>query len=794
MNRHFTLLIAILLLKSVALSAQERRPQTELKVPGHDLHTNRVNLLHRLAPRLDGEGLTISIKEGRYDTTDIDLQLRHLPSPLAADFTATHASLMATLAAGAGNSYYTGRGVARAARLTTADFLNLWPDGRDYYESGNVSVQNHSYGVGIENFYGADAAAYDASVRELPYLLHVFSAGNQGDRTSEEGPYAGIAGYANLTGSFKMAKNVLTVAAADNTLSIPAQASKGPAYDGRLKPDITAAGQDGSSGAAALASGVSVLLQQTYLDETGQLPPAALVRALLFTGAEDIGPTGIDYQSGFGNLNAWRAWQILDRKRYYLGSLEENAKDSLTISLPPNVNELKITLTWTDPPADSLAAKALINDLDLELFHPATGQTWRPWLLSAFPHPDSLAQPAHRGRDTLNNQEQISLTLPAAGAYRIRIKAGDLPHTPQGFALAYDWDTLGHFSWTHPAPGDHLEAAETISLRWNTTLPSSPAILEYTLDEGLHWQLIADTVDLENEFWRWEAPDTFARARLRLRTPTGAFPTPDFYIYQGMKLQVGFNCEESALLYWDRLKITDEYVVYALEERYMQPIAVLQDTFLQIEKATNPAAYYAVGPKLSDTPENLRGPTIDYNQQGIRCYFKNFFAGVTGGGAVQLRINLGTLFGIRALTFQKLVGEEYQPLGTVTPNGGLTYDFLDPNLNEGNSYYRVRLDLLDGSTIYSNIQNVFYVPPETYRVFPNPVHDGERLNIIAGTTDESERIFYLFDGMGRQVGVIPIEVSYEFLELNFLPEGLYFYQIRKDGAQQQTGRIVVVRE
>jgi hypothetical protein len=37
---------------------------------------------------------------------------------------------------------------------------------------------------------------------------------------------------------------------------------KGPAFDGRIKPEMVAFGIDGSSGAAALVSGVAILLQQ----------------------------------------------------------------------------------------------------------------------------------------------------------------------------------------------------------------------------------------------------------------------------------------------------------------------------------------------------------------------------------------------------------------------------------------------------------------------------------------------------------------------------------------------------
>jgi hypothetical protein len=57
--------------------------------------------------------------------------------------------------------------------------------------------------------------------------------------------------FANLTGNFKMAKNVLTIAAIDSTDEIPDLSSAGPVYDGRLAPQLTAPGPNGTSDAAA---------------------------------------------------------------------------------------------------------------------------------------------------------------------------------------------------------------------------------------------------------------------------------------------------------------------------------------------------------------------------------------------------------------------------------------------------------------------------------------------------------------------------------------------------------------
>src|SRR6185436_3891052 len=93
----------------------------------------------------------------------------------------------------------------------------------------------------------------------------------------------------------------------------------------------------------------------------------------------------------------------------------------IPIVIPPGMQQIKITMAYTDPPAQPNAFKALVNDLDLELLLVPSGQTWKPWTLSTAPNKDSLLLPAVRNKDSINNVEQISVDQPAAGNYEVRI-------------------------------------------------------------------------------------------------------------------------------------------------------------------------------------------------------------------------------------------------------------------------------------------------------------------------------------------------------------------------------------
>jgi hypothetical protein len=129
-----------------------------------------------------------------------------------------HAKIIASLAGGAGNSFYTGKGLAWKSKFYPSSYAILFPDDGNLLLQNNVSVQNHSYGTIIQNFYGAEAAAYDIQTAQNKNILHVFSSGNKGQEASTQGLYATISGYATITGNFKMAKNIITVAAIDTSL------------------------------------------------------------------------------------------------------------------------------------------------------------------------------------------------------------------------------------------------------------------------------------------------------------------------------------------------------------------------------------------------------------------------------------------------------------------------------------------------------------------------------------------------------------------------------------------------
>ena len=761
-----------------------RKPHEEAILGDLDLGTNKINTVHRQFPQWNGENTTVSIQENLFDTSDIDIAGRYLRTSLSPATYSTHATNMATMIAGAGNSWYLGRGAAPGSLVSSSDFANLLPDADSAYRQYHISVQNHSYGVGIENFYGADAAAFDISSINNPALLHVFSSGNVGLSADTAGTYAGLPGFANLTGSFKMAKNIITVGATDSFGVVAPLSSKGPAYDGRIKPDLVAFGIDGSSGAAALVSGVALILQQAYKDTNGSLPANELVKAILVNSADDVGNKEVDYATGFGALNALNAARTLRDHRYINDSIAKDEVKTYSLSIPPHIQKVKLTLAWNDQPAFPNAAKALINDLDLELVNTSSGALWKPWVLNPSPNLDSLQQTARRGRDSLNNIEQITIDDPSPGNYIIRVKGYQVTTLQQAFYIAYQLDTANVFEWQFPVATDYLFPSSLNTLRWKSSYPETSGNLEYSIDSGTSWQRI-DSISLTTGYYNWHTPSITGIILFRMNIGNSYFISDTLTIADRTPIDVGFNCADSFLYHWNKLPAIDTYRVYHLGSRYLEPMFITTDSFTVLQKNTNPSLYYAVAPVIAGR-EGVKSYTLNYTTQGVECYIRSFLATLYNNTA-QLQLELGSLYNINKIVLEKLSATGFKQIQQVSSISELA-NFTDSTLLQGINTYRIKLELAGGGTIYSETESVNYFNSSDFIVFPNPVSQSQTVKILV--KDPNMALLQIFSISGVKVFEKIIDDVQVTIPVGFLSKGLYILQLTNN-SNKTTSKLIV---
>jgi len=418
---------------------------------------------------------------------------------------------------------------------------------------------------------------------------------------------------------------------------------------------------------------------------------------------------------------------------------------------------------------------------------PATNESWQPWVLSSYPDKDSLALPAFRGRDSLNTTEQITLDNPVPGTYVVRVKGSQIQtSSSQSFALAYQLDTVNKFNWTYPNSTDVLMADRTNVIRWQTNIAGTGS-LEYSAD-GIQWQTIGSSVDLSRNYFKWNAPDSNTTAFLRMNLPSSsAVVSNNFVISEPMHIDVGFDCPDSFLLYWNKFK-TDQYQLYRLGQKYLEPVQVVSDSFVVFKKSQHPELFYSVAPLLNGRP-GWRSFTINYTTQGVGCYVKTFFALLQNNNTALLTTELGTLYNVQEVAFQKLGSSGFQTIKTFFNPSALDLAFTDLQLTQGANLYRAQVQLNDGTIVYSNTDLAYFFPGQPVIIYPNPARQNQSINIIA--RDPGIYSIDLFDVNGKlahQQKLVTISQRMENLRLS---AGLYFVRITDDQGKAFVQKLIV---
>jgi hypothetical protein len=517
------------------------------------------------------------------------------------------------------------------------------------------------------------------------------------------------------------------------------------------------------------------------------LPAASLIKALLINGADDTGPPGPDHATGFGSLNAFRSMQALSDGSYSIGTVAAGQVQTIPLVIPAGIRGLKITLAWTDPPAAVNASRALVNDLDLNLSDPTGGHTWLPWVLSTFPHPDSLRRPAQRGRDALNNVEQITLTDPAPGTYWMRINGTTVTNAQQPYSLTWCLDTAGRFNWHHPRRNDPLLAGAVNLLRWQSSLPAATGTIQFSTDGGMNWQTITTNADLSLGYFRWNTPRLFSTCLLRM-VAGGDFNSDTVLISEPLRLNVGFNCTDSFRLQWSPLPSATSYTLYRLGAQYLEPLRVITDTAIVFQKRTEAATVFAITATRNGR-ESVRSFAVDYRNQGLDCYIRSFFADRSGATA-RVRLELGSRYNVRRILLVRLAGGDSTVIGTVDDPAVMEYSFSDTRLRTGLTAYRVILELNNGRVIVSNRTALIYAAEDRLFVFPNPVRRGEPVSVVLN--DLQNGTLQVLDAFGRLL--LSREVrdgGQERIPTDRLAAGVYLLVLRGHDSFVQAARFVV---
>ncbi len=388
------------------------------------------------------------------------------------------------------NGFNYGLGIVPWARVGVTAIFGPGPVSPSAWEetaySQSARISSNSWLLDFTWHYDTFAQEYDSIVRDAQSgtpgnqeLAVVFCAGNDARFGS---------GTVTSPGT---AKNVITVGAsenlrqtgvdgctvdnlgADSASDIAFFSSRGPVYDGRIKPDIVAPGahiqagipqsnydganicdqyfpagqtlyswSSGTSHSTPAVAGGASLIYQDYLNKGLAAPSPAMIKALLMNsasymtgdGANDTLPSN---NQGMGLMNLGRTFDGASRLLTDQTQTFSSSGDVYRVfgTVASTDRPFRVTLAWTDAPGTPVSAP-WVNNLDLEVM--INGQTYTGNVFSGASSTPGGAP------DSKNNVESVFLPPGVSGNFVVIVRgvniAGDgVPGnddpTDQDFAL-----------------------------------------------------------------------------------------------------------------------------------------------------------------------------------------------------------------------------------------------------------------------------------------------------------------------------------------------------------------------
>jgi hypothetical protein len=481
-------------------------------LPGTTSH--KANVLNSTIPGfgygLTGKGVIVGIWDG-----NLEKHKDHTGRVTNREYqsNSSHGEHVSGTIGGAGLLDPRAKGMAPEVQMVGWNF-NLQSNNLYVFEERLISAAEDGIEITSNSFGGALTSGYstrrydildrgddDVTVK-YPYLLNVYSNGNS--QTANPGGF---------NTSTKNSKNSLHVAANDPNDLISSYSSFGPTIDGRLVPQIAAVGTDvysldysnsyqvmsGTSMATPGTTGTLALLYERYKNIYNTKPLASLMKALVTNTAKDVGNPGPDYKYGFGNLNGLRAIKVLDNKMFYTATVANGASYEKEIVVPAGLVSLKVMLAYTDIAGTAGATAIQVNDLDIKIVK--DGATILPWVLN----PTLPNANATRGVDNLNNIEQITLDNPDAGTYKIIVTGAKVPLDSQEFSVVYDY-VAPELNLTYPIGGEKFNTDSTEYIRWDYEGEAKTFTIEYSVDGGKNYTIIAKDIPSAARNFAWKVP------------------------------------------------------------------------------------------------------------------------------------------------------------------------------------------------------------------------------------------------------------------------------------------------
>jgi len=572
-------------------------PSVKENKTGRTLHrSNTINTNYASGRNYNGEGINIMMQDDGIIGPHIDYQGRIDQSNCGGCSTNSgndHGDHVAGTIMGSGNLDPIAAGMSDAAFLYVySSSNNNYYDVPLIYQNNDVIITSKSYSNGCNAGYTSLSRDLDEQINLYPSLIHVFSAGNNGSSSCTNPYIAGTNGanWGNVTGGHKQAKNVIAVANLESDGDLASSSSRGPAADGRIKPDIGAKGtgvnstipendyglKTGTSMACPGIAGVMGQLYQAYKDlNGGQNPNSSVMKNALLNAADDIGNPGPDFKHGWGEVNVLRAVTTIEDNQYIIDNISQGFNNSHSISIPSGTRQLKLMVYWHDKEASANASFALVNDLDIELLDNSGNSVELPWVLDPTPNTTALNTNAIKGVDNINNMEQITMDDPMPGNYELIVSGNSIPFGPQEYSVSYVF-LKDEITLTYPVGGESWVPGDFEIIRWDAYGDNGTFTLEYTDNGGASWNSISSSISGSSRQFTWLSIPNSVSDNVKLRVSRNSYSDESDDYLTIIDVPTNFNiywpCPDSLNFSWNSVNSATSYEISMLGQKYMDSI------------------------------------------------------------------------------------------------------------------------------------------------------------------------------------------------------------------------------
>lgn len=560
---------------------------------GRNLHRSNVIDVDYVGGRnYDGSGVSLVVNDDGFVGPHIDFKGRTEQSPVEEDFFGDHGDGVAGVMGSAGNLNPENRGMATGSFMYIRQYNSELPNTIELHEDSGAMVFNSSYSNGCNDGYTITTQLVDEEIYDHPALMQVFSAGNS---NNNDCGYGAGDQWGNITGGHKAGKNCIATANLFSNDGLVSSSSRGPAFDGRIKPDISAHGQGqisndpdneyaefgGTSAAAPGIAGVMGQLYQAYREINSEEAPSALLKCILLNTANEMGNVGPDFKYGWGKVNAFKAVSAIENQRHLTGTISQSESHQINIEIPTGVRLAKIMVYWADVEADPAAEFDLVNDLDINVVDPGSS-VHLPYVLDHTPNATTLNLPAVPGEDHLNNVEQVALFDPAAGTFELNIEGTAIPFGPQRYYVSYEFLT-DEVDLLFPLGGEGFEPNSYHRIHWDAFGETAVFELEISTDNGATWTWLANASEFARAI-QFQLPDVLTSEALVRVTRNGFTDVSDttFSIIEtptdlAMLDACGNVDGYDVTVEWSPVGDAVGYDVFLLGDQYMDSVQTVTD-------------------------------------------------------------------------------------------------------------------------------------------------------------------------------------------------------------------------